>query len=147
METNKITVYEKALQQLKEEILNGVWKPGQRLPPMKHLAKNLGVSVTTIREVLHTLENKSIVSIEHGRGIYLRNDPNSVPSQTVNVDQDISILSILQARLLVEPDLAFYCAKNADALLRQELQMVADRLDQEMHVNDDFLKTDLKFHQ
>lgn len=147
METNKITVYEKALQQLNEEILNGVWQPGQRLPPMKQLAKNLGVSVTTIREVLHTLENKNIVSIEHGRGIYLRNDPNSVPSQTVNVDQDISILSILQARLLVEPDLAYYCAQNADALLCQELQMVADRLDQEMHVHDDFLKTDLKFHQ
>lgn len=147
METNKLTVYEKTLQKLNEKIIGEVWEPGKRLPSMKQLAMDFGVSVTTIREVLHTLENKNIVSIEHGRGIYLRNDPNSVTSKTVNVDQNTPLLSILKARLLIEPDQAYYCAQNADSILCQELQVVADRLDQEMHVSDDFLKTDLKFHQ
>lgn len=147
METNKETIYDKALRELKEKILNGEWQAGQRLPPMKQLAQILGVSVTTIREVLHTLENKNIVSIEHGRGIYLRNDPNVNATQIMSINQDISLLSVLKARLLVEPKQAYYCAQRADERLCQKLETAANRLDSEMHVHDDFLKTDLLFHQ
>ncbi|WP_165314480.1 FadR/GntR family transcriptional regulator [Weissella sagaensis] len=147
MEAYKETIYEKALRELKEKIINGEWQPGQRLPSMKQLAQILGVSVTTIREVLHTLENKNIVSIEHGRGIYLRNDPNSSATQMISVNQDVSLLSVLKARLLVEPKQAYYCAQKADEHLCNELEAAANKLDSEMHIHDDFLKTDLLFHQ
>lgn len=147
MEANKETIYDKALRELKEKILSGEWQPGQRLPSMKQLAKSLGVSVTTIREVLHTLENKNVVSIEHGRGIYLRNDPNANATPVVSINQEVSLLSVLKARLLVEPEQAYYCAEKADEKLCKKLENAANHLDSEMHVHDDFLRTDLLFHQ
>ena len=52
MENNKPSVYQQTLDNLNKLIINKTWKPGQRLPTMKQLAKKLDVSVTIIREVL-----------------------------------------------------------------------------------------------
>ncbi|GMA09349.1 GntR family transcriptional regulator [Tetragenococcus halophilus subsp. flandriensis] len=147
METNKPSVYQQTLGRLNENIVNGIWKPGQRIPTMKQLSKKMNVSLTIIREALRTLENQGIVSIEHGRGIYLRNDPNAMASNAAGEKETLSLLSILNARLLVEPEQAYYCAERADSSLCQKLQDLAHRLDQEMQVNDNFLSIDLKFHQ
>lgn len=147
MENNKPSVYQQTLDNLNKLIINKTWKPGQRLPTMKQLAKKLDVSVTIIREVLRTLEIHGVVSIEHGRGIYLRNDPNAVYSNTIDHKGKISLLSILKARLLVEPEQAYYCAKKADPKLCRDLQNLASQLDREMKVSDNFLTADLKFHQ
>lgn len=147
METNKPSVYQQTLDKLNENIVDEIWKPGQRLPTMKQLAKEMDVSLTIIREAMRTLENQGIVSIEHGRGIYLRNDPNAVYSSEARKKEKLSLLSILNARLLVEPEQAFYCAKQADSSLCKRLRESAYQLDQEMQVNDLFLTTDLKFHQ
>lgn len=147
METNKSSVYQQTLDKLNKNIMDENWKPGQRLPTMKQLAKEMDASLTIIREALRTLENQGVVSIEHGRGIYLRNDPNAVYPNGTGKKEKLSLLSILNARLLVEPEQAFYCAKQADASLCQKLQDLAYQLDKEMQVNDHFLSTDLKFHQ
>lgn len=147
METNKPSVYQQTLDKLKRNIIDEIWKPGQRLPTMKQLAKEMEVSLTIIREAMRTLENQGIVSIEHGRGIYVRNDPNAASSSEEKKKEKLSLLSILRARLLVEPEQAFYCAKQAEPSLCEKLQELAYQLDQEVQVNDCFLTTDLKFHQ
>lgn len=147
MANKKPSVYEQALTKLNENIDKKVWKPGQRLPTMKQLASELGISITIIREALHTLENQGVISIEHGRGIYLRNDPNAGTEDVKLSDKNVPLLSLLNARLLVEPEQAYYCAQRADDELCRQLRFVAQQLDQEMQVSDDFLAIDLKFHQ
>lgn len=143
----KISVYQQTVDKLQEKILSGEWKPGQRLPTMKQLSKDMGVSITSMREALKSMENRNVISIEHGRGIYVRNDPNSVNAVGDGKVKSLSLLSLLQARLLVEPEQAYYCAKNCDPTIIQRLQDLSERMDKEMRTGGDFLNIDLEFHQ
>ncbi len=143
----KISVYQQTVDRLQENIFKETWKPGQRLPTMKQLAKEMGVSVTTMREALKSLENRDMISIEHGRGIYVRNDPNAVTSSGTDKVKSIPLLELLQARLLFEPQQAYMCAKNANQAIKQQLQELSEKMDKEMRSGGDFLDADLRFHQ
>lgn len=148
MQKDKLSVYQQTLNKLNQYIDDKLWKPGQRLPTMKQLSLDYGVSITIMREALLTLQNENKISIEHGRGIYLRNDPNSVLFKTdEEVSDDLPLLSILEARLLVEPQQAFLCAKNNDPEINDQLQKLAELLDREMQRGEDFLDIDLQFHK
>lgn len=54
-------VSESIAQQLKQEIIKGVYKPGERMKIMD-LAKRFGVSQTSVREALKTLEKSDLVT-------------------------------------------------------------------------------------
>ncbi len=68
----KLSVYQQTVDKLQAKILSGEWQPGQRLPTMKQLSKQMGVSITSMREALKSMENQNVISIEHGRGIYVQ---------------------------------------------------------------------------
>ena len=53
---------------LKQAILKGEFKPGDKLPPETQLVDQLKVSKVTIREALHEMESEGL--IEKRRGIY-----------------------------------------------------------------------------
>lgn len=143
----KTSVYQQTIDKLQVKIFSGFWKPGQRLPTMKQLAKDFGVSITTMREALKSLENRNMISIEHGRGIYVRNDPNSVNTAGTDKVKSLSLMSLLHARLLVEPEQAYLCAKNGTSIIIEKLQSLSEQMDKEMRVGGDFLNVDLEFHQ
>lgn len=143
----KLSVYQQTVDKLQAKILSGEWQPGQRLPTMKQLSKQMGVSITSMREALKSMENQNVISIEHGRGIYVRNDPNSVNAKGDADVKSISLLALLQARLLIEPEQAYQCAKNCDPTIIQRLQDLSERMDKEMRTGGDFLNIDLEFHQ
>jgi DNA-binding GntR family transcriptional regulator len=62
-----ITVRERAYEYLKEKVLSGSFVPGERLTE-EHLAEQLGVSRTPVREALHKLELEGLVKPLETRG-------------------------------------------------------------------------------
>ncbi|HSB78603.1 MAG TPA: GntR family transcriptional regulator, partial [Candidatus Methylomirabilis sp.] len=54
-QVDTVPVRERAYEYLKTSILSGRFNPGERLTE-EHLAKELGISRTPIREALHKLE-------------------------------------------------------------------------------------------
>jgi len=52
-------------------ILEGEIKPGEKLPSAGYIAKKTGVSIVTARESIKKLETIGLITILHGRGIYL----------------------------------------------------------------------------
>lgn len=61
------------VRQLETLILEGVLRPGERLPPERELAAQLEVSRPSVREALQRLEAASLVETRHGGGSYVRN--------------------------------------------------------------------------
>jgi len=57
---------EEVLSRVKEFIMKGRYVPGQRIV-IDTLAKELGVSVTPVREALHHLAAEGLVSVEQER--------------------------------------------------------------------------------
>ncbi len=59
---------EQVMQQIQTLIFEGVYQPGDRLPPERELSAQLGVNRTTLREALKRLEQLGLLSIRHGDG-------------------------------------------------------------------------------
>src|SRR5438445_2915457 len=54
--------------QLREAILVGRYRPGERLPPQRALAAELEVNMASVREALKRLEQLRLVEVRHGDG-------------------------------------------------------------------------------
>ncbi len=59
-------------EQIEEAILNKKFAPGSRLPSEAELCKQFGVSRTSVREALQILNTHGMISIEKGKGIFVR---------------------------------------------------------------------------
>src|SRR5512132_593428 len=69
------TLTEIALQELRQAILGGTFRPGSQLPTEAELCEMLGVSRTVVREALRVLEDDGLVARRHGVGTFVRNNP------------------------------------------------------------------------
>lgn len=149
MKQNKQTAFQATIELMKQKITGGEWAPGDRLPTLQQLAVDFSVSVTTVREALRIIESQGNVSIEHGRGMYVRNDPLLLDDPAVGLEEldNISIVDLLEARLLIEPELAALAAKRADEDQIRRLRVLADRMVRQMEEGGSFFETDLAFHQ
>jgi GntR family transcriptional regulator, transcriptional repressor for pyruvate dehydrogenase complex len=69
-----VPTYELVLEQLRRSIHLSHFGPGDKLPPERELARQLGVSRTTVREAVRVLEGEGIVEIRRGAtgGIIVR---------------------------------------------------------------------------
>ena len=59
------------IQQIEELILNGVLRPGDRLPPERELATEIDVSRPVLREALKLLEDRGLLTSRQGGGTFV----------------------------------------------------------------------------
>lgn len=67
----KLPKYVRLGQELREQIVSGALKPGEKLPTVARLRAQFGVSVTTLDKVLTALEQDGLVTRSQGSGIYV----------------------------------------------------------------------------
>ena len=61
--------YDEIAQQIKEMIMQGQLKMGDKLPSTKELSERFGVGRSTIREALSALKAMGLIEIRQGRGV------------------------------------------------------------------------------
>ena len=61
--------YERVISYIKGEILKGDLKQGEKLPPERELAEQLGVGRNSVREALRTLSLMGFISSTQGAGL------------------------------------------------------------------------------
>lgn len=92
------------------------FKKGDRLPSERQLGTILDASRTTIREAVRKLEERGLLTIKRGSGIYLNRNSESIAGQhhLVTPDEDTQIKDQLEALYIIAPVVAEYAAKRAD---------------------------------
>src|SRR2546428_7992058 len=70
--SNKL--YEQIAEQIKQRILRGELRTGDRLPTENKLAEQFGASRTAIREAMKTLAQQGLIDTRPGRGAIVIND-------------------------------------------------------------------------
>ncbi len=92
-------------------------RPGDRLPSAQALARRFAVATPTLREVLRRLEATGAVELRHGSGVYVGGDLNRVvlPNPVARSLPGDQLLQLLDARLLIEPELAGRAATIRDS--------------------------------
>lgn len=137
-------LYRQIANAIMESIKRGEFAPGAALPPERELAKQLGVSRSSVREALIALEMTGWVDIRTGNGVYVM---QPLPQATGPVaEADFSLEDLLQARLAFEGMLAEMAARNGSPAQRGQLRALADTL-LCYNANDaEFLDQDKRFH-
>ncbi|PXW43762.1 DNA-binding FadR family transcriptional regulator [Erwinia sp. AG740] len=126
-------------------IRNGQFAAGQLLPSERELAKQLGVSRSSIREALIALEITGWVEIRTGNGVYV-NDPLPEAPSVVLPEDEFSLRAFIQARQVYEAMMAELAAVHATDEQRAALQEITRDLSR-LHINDaQFLNEDKRFH-
>ena len=103
--------------QMLDNILNGVWPPGTKLPSENELTQMFGVSRVPIREALKKLSTMGITQTRQGEGSFVQ---MMTPGMFMNsllpmlVWNRKSMMDILEYRRIVEPENAALAAINAD---------------------------------
>jgi GntR family transcriptional regulator len=61
---------------MRTEILDGIYQPGQALPGEAHLAKHYATSRPTVRKAIAQLAAEGMLTVAHGRGTFVRPRPD-----------------------------------------------------------------------
>lgn len=67
---SRVPIFEQIVSGIKNMILDGEIKPGEKLPSVRELAKTLGVNPNTVTKAFQTLEREKIIYTVPGRGSY-----------------------------------------------------------------------------
>ena len=67
------------MEQIRQKVAVGEWKPGESIPSIRALAVELQVSVITVKRAYLELEREGIIVTQHGKGSIVARDPDLGP--------------------------------------------------------------------
>ena len=70
-----VPIYTQIVDQIQTQLANKVIKPGDQLPTVRALARELGVNFNTIARAYRILNKTRIISTQQGRGTYIMETP------------------------------------------------------------------------
>jgi GntR family transcriptional repressor for pyruvate dehydrogenase complex len=143
-------VTDEAIDRIKQMIVAGELRPGDRLPREADLAARLGLSRNSLREAVKALALIRVLEVRQGDGTFVTSLDPSLLMETMgfvlDLHQDASVLEFFEVRRILEPAAAARAAlRMADddiAALRKML----DELGPEPAV-EDLLTSDVEFHK
>lgn len=141
----------RVVEYIKELILKGELKEGDKLPPERELAQLLNVSRPTIREAYKILSSLGFLNIKHGQGVFVASHRDRIKSftSTFFLESD-TIFDLFEIRRLLETEAAAWAAKRGDPKVIEKLfDVVHEALElanQEPLDYKKLLKKDEEFH-
>lgn len=138
-----LRLYRRIADQIAAHIDRGDFPPGSRLPAERELARKLGVSRTSVREAIISLEIAGRVEVRIGNGIFVRSAPPLIRRAG---DAGPSPFELLSARSLIEGEIAHGAAR---AMKRADVAALRETLDVMREAGDDFARgdaADRQFH-
>jgi len=141
-------VHHNIFEELQKHIRQGDWLPGDRIPSITQLAKEMQVGAGSIREALRSLQSINMVKIKHGSGVYITETHPSVeligPLQNTG---DGLLLALAETRRILEPELAFLAAERGTDEELIEIEGLVTKMKEEFQRGNNFVEFDVLFHR
>jgi DNA-binding FadR family transcriptional regulator len=138
---------EQISRQLLQKIVEGHYKPGDRLPAERDLATIFSVSRVVVRESISSLEAKGIINVRQGRGTTVNpvDEWNTLdPQVLLLLHGDEAFDQLMETRQIIEPDLAALAAERITAEELELLRAISD-LPEDDSV-EEHVERDMSFH-
>lgn len=137
-----------AMQQLKSQIVSGVYPPGSRLPSVVDLAAGFEVGRSTVREALSALKAMGWIDIRHGGGTFVCKE---LPSEEETASGDLfykteSFQEVLDVRRFIESGCAALAAKRRTEEDLEALKAVLEHMQAVMGNEQQGEQADVQFH-
>lgn len=141
-------IYESVVEYLKGKLLDGTFRPGDRLPTVTELAEQLDVGQASVREAYRVLESVGVLEVTQGRGTFVSSailDGSDLLSR-FKLREYPSRIHLSEARKLLEPGIAALAARRATpaeagAILKATKESEAQQPDFE-----EWIKINIRFH-
>jgi GntR family transcriptional repressor for pyruvate dehydrogenase complex len=141
-------VFQTVSDELTQRIRTGDWLPGERLPSISQLARDMGASTGSVREALRSLESVGLVRIEHGRGVFVSGERYSPELDDHFQDDGRGLfVALAEARRLLEPELAALAAERGTVDELNEIDRLARVSEHEARQGSSFVDPDILFHR
>lgn len=140
---------DEAIEKIKEMILDGRLKPGDRLPREADLSTQLGISRSSLREAVRALSMMRILDVRQGDGTYVTSLTPEILLETmgfvIDFHQDSSVLDLFEVRRALEPLAAEKAALQMPSDETTDLLALVDSVTPETSL-EEVVANDLEFH-
>jgi len=141
-----MSVTTRAIERLRQMVVSGQIKAGDRLPPEKALASELGVSRSSLREVVRALSVAGLLRVRQGAGTFVTEIPTAERLDFFEeLIKDRGLLEIYELRRILEPEATAMAASRATPELVRNLTVLLKRMD-DSATTEDHVSADLEFH-
>ncbi len=132
-----VTLSQSTAEKIKQEIINGKFCAGDRLPNEQDLMNWLDVSRTTVREAVKILVSQNILRIEKGRGTYVHNNVGLVddPFGLEFVPKETLIEHFQAFRDVNEPYVCYMATMNATDEELDEMESLLKKTEETIDKN------------
>ena len=88
---NDQPIYSQLIQRLTEDIVSGVYAPGEKLPSVRELALEAGVNPNTVQRSLTELEREGLVFSQRTAGRFVTENENMIVNAKLRIaDERVS---------------------------------------------------------
>jgi GntR family transcriptional regulator, transcriptional repressor for pyruvate dehydrogenase complex len=149
-QNDRMAVTDEAIEKIKEMIIKGRLRPGDRLPKEADLAGELGLSRSSLREAVRALSLIHVLDVRQGDGTYVTSlEPARLleaMSFVVDFHRDDTVLEFLAVRRILEPAATAMAAVRITPADVDVLEGKLDALGPEPLV-EELVASDLEFHR
>jgi GntR family transcriptional repressor for pyruvate dehydrogenase complex len=145
-----VALTDEAIEKIKQMIVSGRIRPGEKLPKEADLAAELGLSRNSLREAVKALTLINVLDVRQGDGTYATSLQPSLLLEAlsfiVDFHRDDTVLEFLEVRRILEPAATAIAALRMPGEDKRKLVEILDSVDGSSPV-DDFVAADLEFHR
>ncbi|MDE6656598.1 MAG: FadR family transcriptional regulator, partial [Anaeroplasmataceae bacterium] len=145
----RVSVSEQIFEQIKEKIISGEFKPGDKLPSENEFCKIYGVSRIAVRQALNTLLTLGLIETKFGEGSFVK-QPSSgqvlnglIPHTFLN---EKSLSEIIEFRGIIEANVAYLACTKAREKDIESLKTIYNNMIKSQNDLSIFSKLDYEFH-
>ncbi|MDI6600771.1 MAG: FadR/GntR family transcriptional regulator [Thermoanaerobacteraceae bacterium] len=147
----KKTLAEEIIASIRDLVISGELKPGDKLPGERELAEQLCVSRASVREALRALSLAGIIVVKPGDGTYLNDDISRMfggvfNSKLLFIVERNDALQLAEARKILEIELARLAAMRATIDNLKDIEHTLKAMEKHIGEPDYFIKQDVAFH-
>ncbi|MDR2931928.1 MAG: FadR family transcriptional regulator [Oscillospiraceae bacterium] len=149
-EVKRVSVSDQVFDQLKEQIFNEQWKPGDQLPSENDLSAAMGVSRTTVRSAVQKLVALGLLETRFGEGTFVRAFSPGVlmngmiPAMYLNEN---TLIEVMEFRYFIEGPVARSACAHANNADIESLDAIYERMKKSRNHARDFSRADFDFHR
>lgn len=142
-------IYEEIVNQLQNMLIEGKYKPGDKLPSEREMAESLGVSRPSVREAITALSAMGILDVRPGEGTYVAHtsDLETIKSwaMLLAIERN-SLTQLMEVRRILECEAAALAAKRATPEDIELLERVLNGMRETAERHEQSVEFDLQFH-
>ncbi len=147
---SRVTLAEQVAAQISDQIAEGRWRAGDKLPSESELCGTLRIGRSTLREALKSLAFVGMVQMRPGEGTYVIEESRLLIDRIMargSLKTDKELQDVGEARLILEGEIAALAAERAETEDLAQLESIMSQMARSLEGGGrDYADLDVEFH-